>query len=175
MLQKFRSDHCLRQWNYPKRDKLFLQSGYRNKKLHCHISRELCTWVILWWFVVVWYQFIYACYSAGLLFTKKTASSLQWRQNGRDGVSNHQPHDCLLNRLFRQRKHQSAASLAFVRGIHRWAVNSPHKWPVTWIMFHLMTSSCIGIKVPIINLRRSSDRLRFIMRNPMPVYHWIDG
>ena len=28
---------------------------------------------------------------------------LQWRHNGRDGVSNHQPHDCLLNRLFRRR------------------------------------------------------------------------
>ena len=27
-------------------------------------------------------------------------SSLQWRQNGRDSVSNHQPHDCLLNGLF---------------------------------------------------------------------------
>ena len=27
--------------------------------------------------------------------------SLQWRQNGHDSVSNHQPHDCLLNRLFR--------------------------------------------------------------------------
>ena len=38
-----------------------------------------------------------------------------------------------------QRKHQSSASLAFVRGIHRWPVNSPllpvnspQKWPVTW-------------------------------------------
>ena len=30
-----------------------------------------------------------------------------------------------------QRKHQSSASLAFVRGIHRSPVNSPHKWPVT--------------------------------------------
>ena len=30
-----------------------------------------------------------------------------------------------------QRKHQSSASLAFVRGIHRWPVNSPHKWPAT--------------------------------------------
>ena len=29
--------------------------------------------------------------------------SLRWRHNGRDGVSNHQPHDCLLNRLFRRR------------------------------------------------------------------------
>ena len=30
-----------------------------------------------------------------------------------------------------QRKHQSSVSLAFVRGIHRWLVNSPHKGPVT--------------------------------------------
>ena len=34
-----------------------------------------------------------------------------------------------------QRKHQSSASLAFVRGIHRWTVNSPYKWPVTREMF----------------------------------------
>ena len=33
-------------------------------------------------------------------WTKKT---LRWRHNGRDGVSNHQPHDCLLNRLFGRR------------------------------------------------------------------------
>ena len=33
-----------------------------------------------------------------------------------------------------QRKHQSATPLAFVRGIHRWPMNSPHKWPVTWKM-----------------------------------------
>ena len=30
-----------------------------------------------------------------------------------------------------QRKHQSSAPLAFVRGIHRWPGNSPHKGPVT--------------------------------------------
>ena len=40
--------------------------------------------------------------------------SLQWRHNGRDGVSNHQPHHCLLNRYSTvfssadQRKHQSS-------------------------------------------------------------------
>ena len=103
--------------------------------------------------------------------------TLQWRHNERDGVSNHQPHDCLLNRLFRRRsrkrlklrvtglcagnspatggfpaqrasnaenvsiwwrhhgKHQSSASLAFVRGIQRWSMNSPRKGPVTWKMF----------------------------------------
>ena len=34
-----------------------------------------------------------------------------------------------------QRKHQSSASLAFVLGIHRGPVNSPHKWSVTRKMF----------------------------------------
>ena len=34
-----------------------------------------------------------------------------------------------------QRRHQSSASMAFVRGIHRGPVNSPHKWPVTRKMF----------------------------------------
>ena len=41
-----------------------------------------------------------------------------------------------------QRKLQSSASLAFVGGIHRWPVNSPHKRPVMrkkW--FHLMMPS----------------------------------
>ena len=32
-------------------------------------------------------------------------------------------------------KHQSSASQDFVRGIHRWPLNSPHKGIVTWKMF----------------------------------------
>ena len=63
--------------------------------------------------------------------------TLHWRHNDHDGVSNHQPHDCLLNRYSGsdQRKHQSSVLLAFGRGIHRGPVNSPHKWPVTRKMF----------------------------------------
>ena len=34
-----------------------------------------------------------------------------------------------------QRKRQSSASLAFVRGIRRSPMNSPHKWPVTRKLF----------------------------------------
>ena len=37
-----------------------------------------------------------------------TSNSLQWRHNGLDGVSNHQPHDCLLNRLFRRRSKKTS-------------------------------------------------------------------
>ena len=51
-------------------------------------------------------------------------STLRWRQKEGNVVSNHQPHNCLLNRL-----------------VSRWSVNSPHKGPVTRKCFHLMTSS----------------------------------
>ena len=70
---------------------------------------------------------------------EKPLPTLQWRHNGRDGVSNHKSHDCLLTY---QRKHQNSASLAFVRGIHRWPVNSRTKGQLCGKCFHLMTSSC---------------------------------
>ena len=34
--------------------------------------------------------------------------TLQWRHNDIDGVSNHQPYDCLLNRLFRHRSKKTS-------------------------------------------------------------------
>ena len=36
------------------------------------------------------------------------ATSLRWRHNGCDSVSNHQSHDCLLNRLFRRRSKKTS-------------------------------------------------------------------
>ena len=38
-------------------------------------------------------------------------SIIQWRHNGRNGVWNHQPHDCLLNRLFRRRSKKTSKFL----------------------------------------------------------------
>ena len=38
----------------------------------------------------------------------RSQESLQWRHNGRDSVSNHQPYDCLLNRLFRRRSKKTS-------------------------------------------------------------------
>ena len=46
-----------------------------------------------------------------------------------------------------QRKHQSSASLAFVREIHRGPVNFPHKWPVTRKMFPFDDVIMISVKV----------------------------
>ena len=93
--------------------------------------------------------------------TCSSSIALQWRQNERDSVSNHQPHDCLLNRFFSdadQRKHQSSASLAFVWGIHRGSVNSPHKWPVTRKMFPFDDVIMVDIS-PYVNFDINSVRL----------------
>ena len=60
-------------------------------------------------------------------------SSLRWRHNGHDSVSNHQPHDCLLNRLYRRRSKKT--SKLRVTGLCVGPVSSPHKWPVTRKMF----------------------------------------
>ena len=40
--------------------------------------------------------------------TVYSVSSLQWHHNGRDSVSNHQPHDCLLNSLFGRRSKKTS-------------------------------------------------------------------
>ena len=37
-----------------------------------------------------------------------TAISSQWRHNERDGVSNHQPHDCLFSCLFRRKSKKTS-------------------------------------------------------------------
>ena len=37
-----------------------------------------------------------------------TTNPLRWRHNGRDSASNHQPHDCLFNRLFRRRSKKTS-------------------------------------------------------------------
>ena len=50
-----------------------------------------------------------------------TEHTLQWRHNGRDSDSNHQPHDCLLNSLFKRRSKK--ASMLCITGLC--AGNSP--------------------------------------------------
>ena len=63
----------------------------------------------------------------------KELITLQWHYNGHVGVS-----ITSLTIAYStvypdadQRKYESTASHAFVRGIHRWPVNSSNKWPVT--------------------------------------------
>ena len=63
-------------------------------------------------------------------------SILLWRHNERDVILYHQPHDCLLDRLFmRSQKHQGSASLTF----DRWIPRTKGQLRVKY--FHLLTSS----------------------------------
>ena len=72
-----------------------------------------------------------------------------------------------------QWKYQSSASLASVRGVHRWPLNSPHKWPVTRKMFpfddviilsHTHTDSlnmaCPNMRWTVNNTANVSSQLR---------------
>ena len=88
-----------------------------------------------------------------------------------------------------QRKHQSSASLAFVWGIHRGPVNSPHKWPVTWKMFpfddvimmfviYMFESTALSLRVQWVNLfclnsLRLSDAYRHQETNHHYFRQWL--
>ena len=68
---------------------------------------------------------------------KHANSSFQWRHNGAI-VSQIISLTIVYSTVYTgadQRKHQNSASLAFVWGIHRGPVNSPHKGPVTRKIF----------------------------------------
>ena len=69
--------------------------------------------------------------------TGKYEGSLHWRHNDHDGVSNYQPHGCLLNRLFRRRSKKTSKLhiTGLCVGNSPGPVNSPHNGPVTRKMF----------------------------------------
>ena len=96
-----------------------------SSKTWCKINHIASHCVFCWCETLTWEQ------------TTQVCCSLRWRQNGRHSVSNHQPHDCLFNRLFRRRSKK--ASKLRVTGLcvgnSPGPVNSPHKGPVTRKMF----------------------------------------
>ena len=57
-----------------------------------------------WMGIYIWiyYKYIFS------MADKCICATLHWRQNDHDGVSNHQPHVCLLNRLFRRRSKKTS-------------------------------------------------------------------
>ena len=93
-----------------------------------------------------------------------TLHTLWRRHNGCDSISNHQPHDCLLNRLFRSRSKKTSklSATGFCAG------NSPHKWPVTRTMFPFddiimnidsFTSPCTVVTADICYMQRTVSGL----------------
>ena len=109
-----------------------------------------------------------------------TVCTLQWRHNERDGVSNHRRQECVLNHLFRayQRKHQSSASLVFVRGIHCWLVNSPYKGPVTRKMlpfdYVIMTSHVLQDRLQGVIDLKISGKYRDVHLTNTDQYQWLN-
>ena len=60
--------------------------------------------------------------------------------------------------------HQSSASLAFVRGIYRWPVNSPHKGPVTRKMFPFDDAIMTALPVEFHSLRNLAGVSKTVLR-----------
>ena len=74
------------------------------------IMRGLCK-KIGYFYVFIWNVWIFGrgnlCES-GLVSNLLFVNSLRWRHNDHAGVSNHQPHGCLLNRLFRRKSRKTS-------------------------------------------------------------------
>ena len=107
--------------------------------------KPLCLLVKRLWLRIMEMK-IGALHNMGIIFVRLdtcdeddsgNGDALQWRHNGRGGVSNHQPHDCLLSRLFgrRSKKTSKLRVTGLCAGNSPGPVYSPHKWPVTRKMF----------------------------------------
>ena len=105
---------------------------------------------------------VYPAWSVPCLL--RLSITLHWRHNDHDGVSNHQPHGCLLNRLFRRRSKKTSKLrvTGLCVGNSPGPVNSPHKGPVTRKMFPFddVIMSSYGIDLVV---REYSG---FSLRNP---------
>ena len=98
-------------------------------------------------------------------------SPLQWRHNDHYGVSNHQPHDCLLNHLFRRRSKKTSklCITGLCVGNPPGPVNSPHKGlvmrkiiPFLWCHHtSICTDTVFANHVYFLSLRVLKDHFTF--------------
>ena len=106
---------------------------------------------------------------------KDGLSTLQWRHNGCDSISNHQPHHCLLNRLFRGRSKKT--SKLRVTGLC--AGNSLETGEFTAQMASNVEKVSIwwhhyaSIGIPIIKIRWSWNSFIFIMGIPILIIWYL--
>ena len=79
-------------------------------KIHAQWYNDLCAGItntVLVWGPTVLPQ-LSGTQLIGAQLSCRKLSTLQYRHNGRDSVSNHQPHDCSLNRLFSRRSKKTS-------------------------------------------------------------------
>ena len=114
----------------------------------------------------------------------KSCLSLHRRHNDHDGVSNHQPHGSLLNRLFRRRSKKTSKLrvTGLCVGNSPGPVNSPHKGPVTrknvsiWWRHHdtvLYLESQIAWHFSVLNSLRPSDA--YYLNQCWNIVNWTPG
>ena len=70
------------------------------------VARTIVEVPLIWYTMTLMSLIKLHRYDTALLMYLNT--SLRWRHNGRDSVSNHQPHDGFLNRLFRRRSKKTS-------------------------------------------------------------------
>ena len=88
----------------------------------------------------VWYitsAYFMQLWMAGAWWLIDSCITSQWRHNDHDSVSNHQPHGCLLKRLYMRwsKKTSKLCVTGLCEGNSPGSVNSPHKGPVARKMF----------------------------------------
>ena len=105
--------------------------------------------------VITFFTIYHHCNGAGrwTFSLLKDIGPLRWRHNDHAGVLT--VVYSIVYSGVNQRKHQSSASLAFVREIHRGPANFPHKWPVTRKMFPF---DDVIMYIPITITQRQRDR-----------------
>ena len=102
----------------------------------------------------------------------------RWRHNDHAGVSNHQPHGCLHNRLFRRRSKETSKFrvTGLCAGNSPGPVNSPHKGPVTRKMFPfddvIMIVPCHAITT-VSNTKRMHNSCNVLWFTKCPVNNSI--
>ena len=95
------------------------------KQIIFQTSQELCN------------QLVYLVLVGSSSHSDNPLRSLQWRHNGHDSVSDRQPHNCLINRLFRRRSKKTSKLrvTGLCAGNSPGPMNSLHTWPVMRKMF----------------------------------------
>ena len=101
---------------------------YHFHQMHLYIFLDIWCDCSIYKYVYI-YMYIHVAYGF--------VCPLQWRHNDQDGVSNHQPHGCLLKPLFKRRSKKTSKLrvTGLCVGNSPGLVNSPHEGPVTRKMF----------------------------------------
>ena len=102
-------DLCLNKWLSKQSWSWWFEMPSHSLWPHCNNSRAFIAAELTFLTLNMWVlNYLGLTRSISWLLMTWLIVSLHWRNNGRDSVSNHQPHDCLLNCLFRHRSKKTS-------------------------------------------------------------------